>query len=294
MHVDWPNRLPEPGAPRLETYESSDGYVGYYRHFAAHGTPRGRIVFIHGIQSHGGWYPTSSAALAAQGYDVYFLDRRGCGLNTAHRGDAPNFRRLLDDIIEFLHPLRAIDGLPLFLGAISWGGKLGCALPYRQSKLIDGLILFAPGLFARVSPPFLTRIMIGRAALRDPRKMFDVPLSSPALFTATPERQAFIERDRYSLRRATGRLLFQSIGLDMYLKRARKHLHLPILLLLAGQDRVVNNAKVRAYIEGTPSLDRTIMEYPQSHHTLEFEPEPLPFLPDVSQWLTRQMRGGVR
>ena len=54
----------------------------------------GRVIFLHGIQSHGGWYPRSCSKVAAAGYEVFFLERRGCGLNSEARGDAPSFRRL--------------------------------------------------------------------------------------------------------------------------------------------------------------------------------------------------------
>src|SRR5439155_5062493 len=91
----------------LEVFRASDGYRFYYRHFPAAGAPKARLVFVHGIRSHGGWYTRSCAAFAAAGFDVTFLDRRGAGLNTTRRGDCPGFRRLLDDVAEFVQNLRA-------------------------------------------------------------------------------------------------------------------------------------------------------------------------------------------
>ena len=125
------------------------------------GRRSGRVVAIHGIQSHSGWYTHSCERLAEEGYEVYFLDRRGSGWNTAHRGDMPGFRRVLDDYGEFLRSLPA-DGLPRILIAISWGGKLGLGLTYRHPGLIDGLALLCPGIIAKVQPPFLQRLLIGR------------------------------------------------------------------------------------------------------------------------------------
>ena len=126
------SRLPhrEAASGLLRTFRASDGYSFYYRHFPASGTPKARLVFIHGIRSHGGWYARSCRRFADAGFDVYFLDRRGAGLNTAHRGDAPNFRRLFDDVAEFVQHLRAARAwLPIVLGGISWGGKLAVGLP---------------------------------------------------------------------------------------------------------------------------------------------------------------------
>ena len=45
------------------------------------------VVYLHGIVSHGGWYVTSCDHLAANGFQVHFLERRGSGLNPDQRGD---------------------------------------------------------------------------------------------------------------------------------------------------------------------------------------------------------------
>ncbi|HYV34666.1 MAG TPA: alpha/beta hydrolase, partial [Gemmataceae bacterium] len=73
-----------------------------FRRYEPPGEPRGIIVCLHGIQSHGGWYEYSSKKLCAAGFRVYYLDRRGSGLNEKARGDSPSFGRLLEDVADFL------------------------------------------------------------------------------------------------------------------------------------------------------------------------------------------------
>ena len=86
----------------IEEFTAGDGYRWRYRRFLPSGAPQAEVVFVHGIQSHGGWYERSCAELAKAGFAVSFLDRRGSGLNSQNRGDAPSFRRLLDDLAEYL------------------------------------------------------------------------------------------------------------------------------------------------------------------------------------------------
>ena len=64
----------------VEEFKAGDGYVWRYRRFAPQGAARAEVAFIHGIQSHGGWYEYSSSQLARAGFAVSFLDRRGSGL----------------------------------------------------------------------------------------------------------------------------------------------------------------------------------------------------------------------
>jgi alpha-beta hydrolase superfamily lysophospholipase len=270
---------------RVETFTTSDGYPLLFRHYSAQGTPRGEVVCIHGIQSHGGWYGASCAYLAGQGWDVSFLDRRGSGLNDQARGDTPSGRRLVADVAEFL---RSRPQKP-FLLAISWGGKIAITLERRYPDSTRGLVLLAPGLCPKVKPPLGQRLGIVWARLTSPAKLFPIPLDDPQLFTATPRWQAFIREDPLALRKATARLLVSSVILDVAAKRSCADVRVPVLLLLAGQDRIIDNEKTKAYFARLASADRRVIEYPQAHHTLEFEPDPTPVFADVAAWLAARV-----
>src|SRR5437588_4197213 len=126
------------GGWTLGAHTAGDGYRCSYRRYGPTGLERARVVCVHGIQSHAGWYGHSCRRWAAAGYDVFFLDRRGSGLNSTARGDTPSFRRLLDDVGEFLHDLRNKAGLPLILVGISWGAKIAVGLARRHPGLLDG------------------------------------------------------------------------------------------------------------------------------------------------------------
>lgn len=273
--------------PAIEAFTASDGYVWRYRRFRNSGGEEPRrptLVGLHGIQSHGGWYLESCQRLADEGYAVVFLDRRGCGLNDRDRGDAPSFRRLLDDVAEYLVTLPR----PRYPLAISWGGKLAVALQRRHPNVCDGVVLIAPGLCPRVRPGIGERLRIVAARLVAPRRTFPIPLNNPELFTANVERQHFIRNDPFMLRRATARILFESGRLDVYLRFATRCVTVPVLLLLAEQDRIIDNVATRRIVERFPATDRTVIEYPEAHHTLEFEPGGPPFVDDVLKWLAER------
>ncbi|HEY7156846.1 MAG TPA: lysophospholipase [Gemmataceae bacterium] len=274
----------------LWTYTVSDGYRCHYHDYLVAGAPRGRVVFVHGIQSHAGWYEHSCRRLAEAGFAVSFLDRRGSGQNTEARGDTPSFRRLLDDIAEFLRPLRQQEpALPIFLAGISWGGKPVVALQRRHPGLVDGLALLCPGFRPRVGPSRKERLGILWSRLTAPRRLFPVPLSDPQLFTATPRWQEFIRDDPLSIRQATARFFVESVRLDLYLRFAVSRVQLPVLLLLAEHDRIIDNARTRAFVERFPAHDKEVREYAGAHHTLEFEADPEVFIADLLHWLERQI-----
>ena len=264
---------------------AGDGYRWHYRHFLPKPRPKARVVCIHGIQSHGGWYEASCRRLRDESCDVFFLDRRGSGLNGKARGDTLNFRRLLDDVGEFLQTLRGPGSPPLFVVAISWGGKLGAAMDFRFPGMIDALALLAPGFCPLVRPSWAERMHIAKAALAAPTELFPIPLNNPALFTASSHWQKFIASDPLALRKATARFLFQSARFDIYLKRAAPRIRLPILLQLAQKDQIIDNMQTREFVDRFGSRHVRVVEYTDANHTLEFEPAPQSWLDDLCAWI---------
>src|SRR3954465_3890978 len=112
--------------PRNETQLASDGYSIHVAVWPTAGAPRGRVVVLHGVQSHGGWYHGLGRTLAEAGYEAHFPDRRGSGANRGDRGHTPSPRRLVADLADRLRALRSAEpAVPVVVAAISWGAKLG-------------------------------------------------------------------------------------------------------------------------------------------------------------------------
>jgi alpha-beta hydrolase superfamily lysophospholipase len=266
---------------RIMMFTANDGYPLYFRAFVPHATPIGHLVCLHGIQSHGGWYVESCRKLAAAGYIVSYLDRRGSGLNWLARGDAPNYGRLLADVKEFI----AADGLdvPVTLMATSWAGKLGVLLAAEEKPVMDQLVLLCPGLFPQVKPPLDVRLGIAAARFTQPTKLFPIPLGDPKLFTEHGQWQDYLRNDPLSLHHATARLLVESFWLDAAVKRIQHLQPIPAILMLSGQDRIIRNDVTREWLRQV-SPQSQVMDYPSAHHTLEFEPGQ-PFVADLLEWL---------
>ncbi|MGE3820227.1 MAG: alpha/beta fold hydrolase [Isosphaeraceae bacterium] len=280
--------------PRAEIQRASDGYPQHVLVWPTAGAPRGRVVVLHGVQSHGGWYHRLGRSLAEAGYEAQFPDRRGSGANERDRGHAPSARRLIDDVAERLRTLRDVDpDTPLTVAGISWGGKLAVLAAAGHPDLVDGLALICPGLHPRVGVSRRERLRITLAFLTNRRKTFPIPLNDPALFTGSPEGQRFIAEDPLGLRLGTAGLLGTSMFIDLRLRRAPSKVTRPVLLMLAGRDRIVDNAKTLAYVQRLASPRNELIEYPEGHHTLEFEPDPARYANDLVEWLGRTPRANA-
>lgn len=303
-----------------ESLSLPDGYAAHCRIFRPQGSIKSVVVYLHGIQSHGGWYEASGRYLAERGRLVVMPDRRGSGRNEKGRGDAASAWQLIADVraaMQFAQTCGqklAGHDLPLDLLGVSWGGKLAiCYQEYdikRMLILSDGpfrhvngvhnhpstvrsLTLVAPGLCPQVKVPLRTRLAVVGSLIRGQKeRMFDLPLCDPTLFTDNAERQAFIREDPLALRQGTARLLFVSRELDFLARKARRRwaerpLAPPIHLVLAGGDRIIANLRTQRWF-GPTGQRLTVSEFPGAGHTLEFEPNPSDYFCRLADWLEKR------
>ena len=272
--------------PIHEPIELSDGYRVHARWWLPD-SPIGAVLYLHGIESHGGWFEASASRLAATGFAVLLPDRRGSGANRRDRGHARSAGRLLADVAEHIALLESrVSGRAVHLLGVRGGGKLAAAYAARGLGQIGSLTLIAPGLFPQVDLPTAEKLRVGLAAVFASRRQFAIPLEDPSLVTGNPERITFIGTDSLRLRSATGGLLLASWQLDRLARRlAGRRMDVPVHLFLAEHDRIIHNEPTRAFVRSLADADRVITEYRGASHTLEFEPDPEPFLADLLRWL---------
>ncbi|MCK4343456.1 MAG: alpha/beta fold hydrolase [Phycisphaerae bacterium] len=265
----------------------SDGYALQGRLWRATGRkPDCGILYLHGIQSHGGWFEWSASLLADSGNPVLLPDRRGSGLNQAARGDTPGRERWLADLDELSDWAEREFGVSQFaVVGVSWGGKPAVAWALKRSERVQRLLLIAPGLFPAVDVGLGGRLRVGVSLLTRPTRLLPIPLDDPALFTQNPMGQSFIASDALKLTHATARFFYESSRLDRMLLRAGEgSLRAQTTLVLAGRERIIRNARTEAWLERLAAGPLTVHTFPNASHTLEFESEPEPFGRLVEEW----------
>lgn len=287
--------------PSIRTFLMSDGYRLHARHWMPAGRAKARIVALHGIQSHSGWYEYSSRKLCEAGYELFFVDRRGSGLNEPARGDTPHEERWISDVVQVLGEVRSrsqdesqheSQRCPVVLMGISWGGKPAVVTAARRPELVDALALLYPGLCTRIGPWPHQRLQLRLAEQLGIReKRVPVPLRDATLFAGDPIWQEYIRQDPLSLHDVTVRFLVANRNLDRLVRKAPEHLAVPTLLMLAGRDRIIDVPATRRYFARCACRHRVQIEYADAEHTLEFEPERDRFIGHLLQWLRLIVEG---
>jgi alpha-beta hydrolase superfamily lysophospholipase len=268
----------------------TDGYeTGVYAHEPSRpaGLP---VLYLHGIQSHPGWFVASAAAMAGAGHWVFQVMRRGSGDNASFRGDAASAGQLLRDVqtaCEWVLARTGTSGLHLI--GVSWGGKLAAcyAAWAKRSVRLASLTLVAPGIVPRVDLSPLRKLAVAVCWALWPGRLFEVPLNDVGLFTDNEEMQAFLRRDAHRLLRVTARFLCVSRGLDMALRRARRGvISVQTTLILASRDRIIDNERTAREVNRLTAGSAVTVTL-DGAHTLEFEPDPRAFHATLLEALKR-------
>jgi alpha-beta hydrolase superfamily lysophospholipase len=265
---------------RYEPLTLLDGHSTLVVRHVPRGAAAGKcpVVYVHGIQSHPGWFIGSAQALARAGHEVFQITRRGSGRWAGRRGDARGADQLLDDVAASVEYAREqTSATQVALVGVSWGGKLLTAYVLANPPGVAALALVAPGLAALVDVSPMTKIAIALCRAFHRKRMFDIPLSDVALFTDNPAMRQYLEADALRLRQATARFLFTSAMLDRMIARSpARAMKIPTTLILARRERIVDNARTAAIVSRLTGGAAKVVEL-DGAHTLEFESDPRPY-----------------
>ena len=279
-----------------ETLSLPDGTgTPVLRHTAASaGQVRRPVLYMHGIQSHPGWFIGSAQALARAGHEVFQITRRGSGAATARRGDATSASQLLRDVDAAVdHVLDRTGADEAALVGVSWGGKLLTAYAVQAPPRATSLTLVAPGIVPRVDVSWSAKLAIAACRVFRPGRYFDIPLNGEALFTDNPAMREYLRDDPHRLHRATARFLVVSAMLDRAIARAPAGaLKVPTTLLLARRDRIIDNAATARALQRLAAGRLSVWEL-DAAHTIEFEPDPDEFFVALRQAVAGEKEGAI-
>jgi acylglycerol lipase len=270
-----------------DVYVAGDGAALGYVRYDKPGA-KTALVYLHGIESHSGWFAEPATLLRDRGYDVYCLDRRGSGINRENRGfvsgHVDSYKTLLADLRAFVQPLRnRYDSV--FLVGMSWGGKLALGYGLSYPEDVRGLVLITPGIRALVDVSLFTKLKILVFSQTQPLEPIAIPIE-PEMFTTIPHNLEFIHRDPLRLKYATARFLIESRRLDGYIDDLMPRLRLPVKLFLAGGDRLIDNQGVRLVLERSAHGELKTVIYEDQTHSIQLD-APERMVQDIVEWLKR-------
>jgi len=253
--------------------------------------PRGAVIISHGFGEHGGGYQGVAVALGKRlELDVIAVDYRGHGRSPGRRGVVRRYDELTEDLLRVLEwAARQVPDLPRFVLGHSNGGQVALRLALHGLGSIDGLVLSNPAL--RVTVPVSPgKLMMGRLLARYAPWITLSGEIRADLLTRDPDVRQEHRADPLRHGRMSARLFFGMLeGGEMLLARAGEA-RTPILVLLGGQDPVIDPAASREFFDRLGSEDKTLLIYPKMLHEPFNELGREQVIDDTVRWLEPRLR----
>ena len=252
------------------------------------GTPRARVVLVHGFGEHSGRYDHVAQALVEAGHLVCALDLRGHGRSGGPRAVV----RLDDQVADLALYLSELDreaadageaDLPLVLLGHSMGGALVTALLAEGEVTPDAVVLSGPYIRNAVAVPALLRTLapiIGRIAPGLPTQSLDpADVSRDAEVVADYASDPLVHHG--GVPAGTGAAL---LGVEAQLLPRLGRVQVPLLVVHGGDDRLADVEGARALVAawGGPA---ELSVQPGLYHEVFNEPEREKVLAEVVDWL---------
>jgi alpha-beta hydrolase superfamily lysophospholipase len=256
----------------IETVQAVDGYPLRYRSWQT-GTSDTLVVTLHGVLTHSGWFSGLADSLLARGIHVIGHDRRGSGLNEQDRGDVDGPDRLLEDLGSVVAPQRQRYRTILYLG---WclGSTVALRFLLKRPELGEGLLLMSPDIYechvndkvrtVFSDPKWDTRVL--------PR--LTVPIAVE-VYTDTEYLDGFIRPDKLKLKDFTPRFLRATMRLKESLEENFAAFRKPSMLILAGRDRIIDNARTEELYRHIGSSASEVVVLDCNHGIMFEAQEPL-------------------
>ena len=276
-----------PGFADVAFWTAADGArLALRRARAAGGNRvRGALILLHGFGDHGGRYADVAEWFAAHGVSVWALDQRGHGRSPGRRGHMSRFAQFVADVAALRKLVGGEDPAPQLLLGHSFGGTVVLRYLETAPEGLAGAIVSSPWLAEAMKVPAWKRA--AARALRDLVPALPVRTGlDPAHLSTDPAVGQAALSDPLWHRVMTPRAYHEVRRAQQAVVAEGDRIGVPLLVLLAGDDRIVSRAASEAFARALAG-DVSVAVYEGFFHEIFNEPPPrrAQVYRDVERWL---------
>lgn len=275
------------------TFAGQGGLRIFYRRWLPEGglaAARASLVLVHGVAEHSGRYEHVGLRYASRGYAVWALDLRGLGQSEGVKGHVDRFDDYTDDLSILVGMAReALPGKKVFLVGHSKGGLIALYFSQQRGAEIDGVAASAPGLALAVKVP-PSKLALARTMAGILPRFAQYNEVDPGVLSHDPEVGRRYVADPLLCRRVTARWFVEFSGaMQRTMDGAATYAGPPVLLLAAGDDRLVDSDRIRQYYDQLAAADKEFHRFEGFYHELFNEVERDKVFAVLDRWLERQV-----
>ncbi|HEY7308088.1 MAG TPA: alpha/beta fold hydrolase [Gemmataceae bacterium] len=290
LSIPVPPGAPAPVYKRLQV-PSRDGLKLAVHEWAPAKSVAGNPValFLHGIGMHGEPYGSIAAGFTSRGVAFVVPDLRGHGRSEGVRGELASPQVMRADIgaaIALIH--KRYPDSPVVLLGDSMGGVIAIDYAWRGEQRLAGLALIVPALglnkaqWEKPGGDLKTLLTKGGIALATAAKIGPSTQSTGFLKARLA--------DKLALREVKLSYLTTIAEMQTDWRDAAAGIKAPLFVCIAGNDRVIDNARVRRFFDraATPKEDKIWCKLDGAYHTVCWDPATPEFVGELTKWILKR------
>jgi acylglycerol lipase len=272
-------------------FSGHNGLSIFYRYRQAF-PERARMVIAHGLGEHSGRYAHVIDRMTKMGISVWALDHRGHGKSEGDRGHILSFDEYIFDLKQMITIARKEipASMKLFLLGHSMGGCMALFFAQTYPKMINGVIASSPGLRPSMKVPAAKSALGKWMSFIWPKLSFNTELISSHLSHDASAVEAY-DNDPLVHRKVSARWFTEFIIAMENTNQGAPNIHIPILMQVAGDDRLVDSLTSKNFFENVAGKDKVLHFYEGLFHEIynETDNDRQKVLNDLEAWLDTRM-----
>jgi alpha-beta hydrolase superfamily lysophospholipase len=258
-----------------------------YRRWAPQ-APRAVLILVHGLGAHAGRWEAAAGFFLEKGIASYAVELRDVDAAAGSAGAADSIEGYCGRVLELMEiAAREYPWKNIFLVGESLGAIVSLLAASGRTGLLKGIICISPAFKAKktLTPSYLMRMFWLR--LFAPEGQIALPFDS-AMCTRDAAYIDKLNSDPREYRTVSVKFAFDILSAQ---GRARsiKDLALPVLFLLAGEDRVVESLASKEFFNNLTTKDKTLFEFPGMHHALSIDSGKEEVFDGILKWVDRRI-----
>src|SRR5712691_8746707 len=253
-------------------FRSGDGTSLFYRAWRP-SVPTGKLlVLFHRGHEHSGRWEDVIEALAPEGFTVFAWDARGNGRSEGPRDDAENFGCYARDAELFVRHLSATESVPMDQIAVvghSVGAAVVAAWIHDYAPRVRAAVLATPAFRIRLYLPLAIPSL--RLAQKLGIMRFVPSYVKAKVLTHDPAQRIKHEQDTLITHAISTRILVDLHDTATRLIQDAAAIRVPVLVLAAGTDWVVEKAAEETFFDRLGSSVKKFELLPGYYHDIYHE-----------------------
>lgn len=250
------------------------------------------IVAMHGWATHSDRMNVPARYFTEKGYAIYSFDLRGHWRNSGENpGHIDSMEHIQKDIVLFMDVVKKDAGdKKIFIMGHSFGGLISLIFAINHPAL-PGVLVSSPMLGQVLNLPIgkkFAKKLTGPIAKISPSLMIQLSIDQNQLTTDLKILREHIADDKKLEQISVKTASEMDKSMKWAMKRASK-LSCPVLIMQAGNDKLVDKTKTKKYFENVKSTDKTYKEYEDFLHELWNEKGRAQVYQDMYVWLEKHL-----